>query len=477
MNAAHTWDTKNPITLAPRGHGPFTAMRRSNATSFYHGVRPECLPGQGSRRDALGSTDRLTDSSQNTLVSYLYRAFGQQSVLSGSSANRFTWVGRLGYYRQPDTANCWLRARIHQPSIGRFLSLDPLRAEVNRYLYVKNRPIVMVDPGGFEGYTMIGPGGFRQTCGWYATSDPEEGIRGYWCCYCGDPAETDRRCIIKRRMQDTPVWVLKLPSPMQVVESFNVICGEMPTDECSAEFLPGHYSPSGQYRHRREPVRLKGKTGTMYPDRWGVWHCVVPCRTWNPYEPHLREWRASLMDPSGEFRGFSRRVCLNTVVFNQDQTKARQDVEDADWYWGQCCIRVGSTFGSVHARSYYIFHTGSLFGIGGDWHKFERKAREEGFRQAPYHALAFYARHIWEDGVIGENLGSLIAISRERSLDTTLAPEIGHFLGLDHYPNDSTNLMYWQTPLEPPRHRLTLNQCVGARRSRRAKRWQHCCWG
>ena len=54
--------------------------------------------------DALGSTDRLTDSSQNVTVSYLYRGFGEQTVLSGSSANPFTWVGRLGYYRQTDPA-------------------------------------------------------------------------------------------------------------------------------------------------------------------------------------------------------------------------------------------------------------------------------------------------------------------------------------------------------------------------------------
>ncbi len=122
-------------TLAPRGYGDVIAMRRSNATSFHH-------------YDALGSTERLTDSSENALASYLYRAFGEQSVVSGSSANPFTWVGRLGYYRQPDTDNYWLRARVHQPGIGRFLSLDPLRQEVNRYLYVKNRPVVLRDPSG-----------------------------------------------------------------------------------------------------------------------------------------------------------------------------------------------------------------------------------------------------------------------------------------------------------------------------------------
>jgi hypothetical protein len=66
----------------------------------YSGARPE-----RSRWDANGSTDRLTDSAQSALVSYLYRAFGEQSVLSGSATNPFTWVGRLGYYRQVDTSD------------------------------------------------------------------------------------------------------------------------------------------------------------------------------------------------------------------------------------------------------------------------------------------------------------------------------------------------------------------------------------
>ena len=109
-------------TQAPRGGvypersewGEVVSRRGGGITHFYH-------------FDALGSADRLTDESQNTAVSYLYRAFGQQTILSGSSANSFTWVGKLGYSWQWQTDDYWLRARVHQPSIGRFLSLDPLR--------------------------------------------------------------------------------------------------------------------------------------------------------------------------------------------------------------------------------------------------------------------------------------------------------------------------------------------------------------
>jgi hypothetical protein len=44
-------------TLAPEVYGSLLSQRRSGATSFHH-------------FDALGSTDRLTDSSANTLISY-----------------------------------------------------------------------------------------------------------------------------------------------------------------------------------------------------------------------------------------------------------------------------------------------------------------------------------------------------------------------------------------------------------------------
>jgi hypothetical protein len=105
--------TAAAYTLAPEVYGELISQRRSGATSFHH-------------FDALGSTNKLTDSSANTLAEYLYRAFGQQTVLSGSSANPFTWVGKLGYYRQPDASDYWVRARVMKPTLGRWASRDPL---------------------------------------------------------------------------------------------------------------------------------------------------------------------------------------------------------------------------------------------------------------------------------------------------------------------------------------------------------------
>jgi len=127
-----------------------------NATCRSYTLRPELFGELISQDgptfhhyDALGSTMLLTDPSQNTVISYLYRAFGEQTILSGSNPNRFGWVGRLGYYCQPDTSDYWVRARIYRPTIGRWVSRDPVYGvDVNRYMYVQNRAPQRADPSG-----------------------------------------------------------------------------------------------------------------------------------------------------------------------------------------------------------------------------------------------------------------------------------------------------------------------------------------
>ncbi len=127
-------------TLAPELYGTLVSQRRSGATSYHH-------------YDALGSTNKLTDTSAATLIEYLYRAFGQQNILSGSSANPFTFLGELGYYRQPDPADYWVRANILKPGLGRWQERDAFcyRGGIgsgNCYLYVRNRPVLGQDPSG-----------------------------------------------------------------------------------------------------------------------------------------------------------------------------------------------------------------------------------------------------------------------------------------------------------------------------------------
>jgi len=133
-------DTVAAYTLAPANFGMLLAQRRGGATKFFH-------------FDALGSTDRLTNAAQAVSDSYLYEAFGKVIASSGSTANPFKYVGRLGYYFDPDLGQYYLRARWYDPATGRFVCRSP--SPVTRehpYSYCRCNPIVFVDPTGMDIY-------------------------------------------------------------------------------------------------------------------------------------------------------------------------------------------------------------------------------------------------------------------------------------------------------------------------------------
>lgn len=175
--------TEAAYTLAPEAYGSLISQRRSGATSFHH-------------YDALGSTNKLTDTNEATEVEYLYKAFGDQSILSGSHSNPFTWVGQLGYYRQADASDYWVRARIMDPKVGRWMSRDPaFMAHVydgvvsvgGLYTYVKCRAVSIDDPSGLGSQPIKGlnPDAFNRVTKWcsadlYRSKNPDL----KWCTEC-----------------------------------------------------------------------------------------------------------------------------------------------------------------------------------------------------------------------------------------------------------------------------------------------------
>jgi RHS repeat-associated protein len=89
-----------------------------------------------------------------------YRAFGELTALTlggAAPANRLRYTGRE---QDPETNLYYYRARYYDPSVGRFISEDPLGFEAgdpNFYAYVGNNPINANDPSGLAGI----PGGAK----------------------------------------------------------------------------------------------------------------------------------------------------------------------------------------------------------------------------------------------------------------------------------------------------------------------------
>jgi RHS repeat-associated protein len=106
-------------------------------------------------KDALGSAIALVDSSGNVQTSYTYEPFGNTSVSGASNGNKFQYTGRenegnrLYYYR----------ARYYNPTIGRFISQDPIGfrgGTTNLYSYTMNSPTNLRDPDGRNPFCVVG---------------------------------------------------------------------------------------------------------------------------------------------------------------------------------------------------------------------------------------------------------------------------------------------------------------------------------
>ena len=132
-------------------------------TSYYH-------------YDALGSTERLTNSSQTTTDTYNYPPFGGDGNPDkhSTTTNPYRYVGRLGYQVDgPATSDggnppIYVRARGYDYNVARWLSQDPIgvlwelrlaeqlvqfgrNASLHafQYTYAKNNPSSVMDPSGW----------------------------------------------------------------------------------------------------------------------------------------------------------------------------------------------------------------------------------------------------------------------------------------------------------------------------------------
>jgi RHS repeat-associated protein len=114
---------------------PGISERAGSTSEFYHG-------------DALGSTRGITNSSQTVTDAVLYDAFGMTVSRTGTTATPFGFVGAQGYQSDADSGLQLLGHRYYDPSIGRFLSSDPIQDGDNWYAYCGDNPLKWLDPQG-----------------------------------------------------------------------------------------------------------------------------------------------------------------------------------------------------------------------------------------------------------------------------------------------------------------------------------------
>src|SRR5208337_2678278 len=100
--------------------------------------------------DNLQSVLGLSGHDGTVLQTISYDPFGNTMSISASNNNQLHYTGRE---QDPDTGLYNDRARIYDPTTGRFVSEDPkhFAAGVNFYVYVQNNPINANDPYGLLG--------------------------------------------------------------------------------------------------------------------------------------------------------------------------------------------------------------------------------------------------------------------------------------------------------------------------------------
>ena len=109
--------------------------------------------------DGLGSVRAITDSNGNVIATYTTDEFGIPTQTQGSATQPFQFTGQQ---RDAEDGLYYLRARMYDPGIGRFLQRDqdggsrntPLT--INRYTYSLENPVDQGDPSGFKS-RQLGP--------------------------------------------------------------------------------------------------------------------------------------------------------------------------------------------------------------------------------------------------------------------------------------------------------------------------------
>ncbi|MGO0059931.1 RHS repeat-associated core domain-containing protein [Brevibacillus fluminis] len=115
-----------------------------------------------------GDVVKVTSPAGAVLNSYDYDSWGNVLTQTEGMNNPFKYAGEM---YDAETRFYYLRARYYDPSVGRFITEDTYKGQVdnplslNRYTYVHNNPLKFIDPSGYE--AIIGGDGATGTYYYY----------------------------------------------------------------------------------------------------------------------------------------------------------------------------------------------------------------------------------------------------------------------------------------------------------------------
>jgi RHS repeat-associated protein len=143
--------------------------------------------------DHLGTPQVLTDDSQAIAWKAVFTPFGEAVPSIQTVENPFRFPGQ--YYDQ-ETGLHYNYFRYYDPTIGRYVTPDPIGLEggINLFVYAANNPITSSDPFGTQEYRQAPE--CPKNCGtwkiWYTA-------QGFPNCTCVLRCVTDSGMILKRK--------------------------------------------------------------------------------------------------------------------------------------------------------------------------------------------------------------------------------------------------------------------------------------
>lgn len=145
------------FTTDPLGIGNVLSDSKSGATYIYgNGLEARVVGSKVSYyvTDVRGSVVAIVDENGTVTHKYQYDEFGKvtqkEEPAGNANYNPFQYIGKYGVMYLNDH-QYYMRARHYDPTIGRFLSEDPIWS-TNLYPYADNNPIMGIDPEGLEAF-------------------------------------------------------------------------------------------------------------------------------------------------------------------------------------------------------------------------------------------------------------------------------------------------------------------------------------